>query len=95
MKAILTLLVASVFLLVGLTASARCYTGSNWKKDADINYTYVCVKGDDDFADRRKAVAVCSKVLDKKCDDISSISYSCNGNCYDEDGNLHNSLSNY
>ena len=49
----------------------------------------------DSFSDRDKAKAICSKVKGTDCGGVSSYSSSCNGECYDENGNKKQSLSGY
>ncbi|RME23123.1 MAG: hypothetical protein D6806_11795 [Deltaproteobacteria bacterium] len=90
-----TLLLLGALAVASIPAavSAKCYSGQDWKKDG--NKFYVCIKGDETWANRHKAEAVCKKVKGSKCDAVNTYSSSCNGACYDESGKKHHSLSGY
>lgn len=79
---------ALVGVLLPGAALAKCY---HFDKSGDI---YVCVQGDS-FPDRNKAKAICDKAKGSDCGGVGSSSSSCNGVCYDENGNKKQSLSNY
>lgn len=91
-KAIVTLVVGLLLGLYGATAAAKCYSGQEWKKGSKF---YVCIKGAETYANRHKAEAICAKVKGSKCDVVNTYSSSCNGQCYDENGKKHHSLSGY
>ncbi len=94
MKKCLMLTVALFTMGLFGSAFAKCYHFSDTPSDV-----YVCVgKNSDSFADRKKARNICSKVLSKKCGNVSSYSSSCHSNsnrCYDENGKAHRSLNGY
>jgi len=59
--------------------SAKCYSF----RETDIK---VCINGDTNEV-RKKALAVCKKVVSKDCGQTTGASGSCNGmKCYDESG---------
>ena len=94
MKRVLAMLVGCCVLLGASAAHAACYSGSNWKKDG--NTIYVCLKGEESWANRHKAEGLCAQITGRKCDAVSTYSSSCgNGNCYDEARKKHNNLSGY
>ena len=92
-KAIVMLVTVLVPGLWGINAYAACYSGQEWKKDG--NKFYVCIKGEESWANRHKAEGVCTRIKGSKCDAVNTYSSSCNGQCYDESGAKHHSLSGY
>ena len=95
MKKFVVLSIASMFLtaIFSIQANAKCQYGSDWSKGS--KKIVVCTKGDS-FSDRKKAQDVCSKVKGSSCSSPSTFSSSCgNGECYDESGSNHYSLSGY
>jgi hypothetical protein len=80
-------------LLVSVQANAKCQYGSDWSSGS--KKIVVCTKGDS-FSDRKKAQEICSKIKGSSCSGPSTFSSSCgNGECYDESGSSHYSLSGY
>ena len=75
-------------LLFAGIVEAKCY---RFPKGGEIG---VCVRGDG-FPEQCKAEAICSKVKGASCGEVNSISSSCAGNCFDESGRKHNSLSGF
>ncbi len=94
MKA-LSATILALFAMAAITtqAGAKCQYASDWTKGG--KKIIVCVKGDD-FSDRKKAQEACSKIKGSSCSTASTFSSSCgNGECYDESGKNHYSLSGY
>ncbi len=86
-------LVVLMFFAASFNLYAACQYGSDWSTGS--KKIVVCVKGDS-FSDRDRAEAVCSKVKGSSCGNASTFSSSCgNGECYDENGKNHHSLSGY
>ncbi len=94
-KTLLAAVCALGFVGATATAEAKCYN----LKDAPRDH-FFCVgkNGADSFADRKKAIGICTKVKGSKCGTVSSSSSSCHSNsnkCYDENGKAHRSLKGY
>jgi len=88
-----SLLVFLMFIAASMNLQAKCQYGSDWEKSG--KKIVVCVKGDS-FSDRKTAQEVCGKVKGSSCGSASTFSSSCgNGECYDDSGKNHYSLSGY
>jgi len=93
MKKVVVGLFGAYVALIAVQSWGACYSGSGWKKDG--NSFYVCIHGEESWANRHKAEAICEKAKGSKCDPVSTYSSSCNGHCYDESGKDNQSLSGY
>jgi hypothetical protein len=95
MKKFISLAAVIMFTAVmfSVQADAKCQYGSDWSKGG--KKIVVCTKGDS-FPDRKKAQEICEKIKGSSCSSPTTFSSSCgNGECYDESGSSHYSLSGY
>ncbi len=91
-KVFAVILTAGALLSFSMPGFAKCMRGSDWTKGGSI--FYVCIHGDS-FADRKTGRKVCEKIKGSSCNTATTFDSSCNGHCYDKDGQEHHSLSGY